>query len=88
MDTNFIRTLMYLIICILIGSVVIESRGIILLQDKDTDLKSRIEKKKEGNVLLRTELALLKDNRRYLSILARRNLGMIKHGERVYKFNY
>jgi cell division protein FtsB len=79
---------MYLIICILIGSVVIESRGIILLQDKNTDLKSRIEKKKEGNVLLRTELVLLKDNRRYLSILARRNLGMIKHGERVYKFNY
>jgi cell division protein FtsB len=79
---------MYLIICILIGSVVIESRGIILLQDKNTDLKSRIEKKKEGNVLLRTELVLLKDNRRYLSILARRNLGMIKHGEKVYKFNY
>lgn len=72
----------------MIGSVVIESRGIILLQDKNTDLKSRIEKKKEGNVLLRTELVLLKDNRRYLSILARRNLGMIKHGEKVYKFNY
>ena len=48
---------------------------------------NKIEDKKIENRLLEKELTLLDNDIRYITILARKNLGMIKHGEKIYRFN-
>ena len=87
MDKNFFKVIMYLIICILAGSVVNESTQIFFLKNKNMNIINKIEDKKIENRLLEKELALLDNDIRYITILARKNLGMIKHGEKIYLFN-
>jgi len=55
------------------------------LSKKDSINKEIIEITKENNHL-RKEIGLLKDNEFYIQLLARKQLGMIKDGERIYKF--
>ena len=87
MDKNFLKVIMYLIICILAGSIVNESTQIFFLKNKNMNIINKIEDKKIENRLLEKELALLDNDIRYITILARKNLGMIKHGEKIYRFN-
>ena len=79
MDKNFFKVIMYLIICILAGSVVNESTQIFFLKNKNMNIINKIENKEIENRLLEKELALLDNDIRYITILARKNLGMIKH---------
>jgi cell division protein FtsL len=55
------------------------------LSKKDSINKEIIEITKENNHL-RKEINLLKNNEFYIQLLARKQLGMIKDGERIYKF--
>tara|TARA_B100000700_G_C14970208_1_gene820989 strand:- start:1040 stop:1306 length:267 start_codon:yes stop_codon:yes gene_type:complete len=87
MDKNFLKVIAYLVICILFGSVINESAQILFLKNKMDDIKNKIVEKESENQLLDDELILLENDQRYLSILARKNLGMIKHSEKVYKFD-
>ena len=87
MDKNFFKVIMYLIICILAGSVVNESTQIFFLKNKNMNIINKMEDKKIENRLLEKELALLDNDIRYITILARKNLGMIKYGEKIYRFN-
>ena len=57
------------------------------LKNKNMNIINKIEDKKIENRLLEKELALLDNDIRYITILARKNLGMIKHGEKIYRFN-
>ena len=87
MDKNFLKVIMYLIICILAGSVVNESAQIFFLKNKNMNIINKIEDKKIENRLLEKELTLLDNDIRYITIPVRKNLGMIKHGEKIYRFN-
>jgi cell division protein FtsB len=87
MDKNFLRIMLYLIICILIGSVVNESNQILFLKNKNSNIIKEIDNKKVENKILKAELELLDKDMRYITILARKDLGMIKHGEKIYRFN-
>ncbi len=87
MDKNFAKIIMYLLICVLFGSVINESAQIFFLKNKKSKINQRINKTKIENEVLKYELKLLKNDKRYLSILARKNLGMIKHTEKIYKFD-
>ena len=77
MDKNFFKVIMYLIICILAGSVVNESTQIFFLKNKNMNIINKIEDKKIENRLLEKELALLDNDIRYITILARKNLGCL-----------
>lgn len=79
--------MLYLIICILIGSVVNESNQILFLKNKNSNIIKEIDNKKVENKILKAELELLDKDMRYITILARKDLGMIKHGEKIYRFN-
>ena len=72
MDKNFLKVIMYLIICILAGSVVNESAQIFFLKNKNMNIINKIEDKKIENRLLEKELALLDNDIRYITILARK----------------
>ncbi len=87
MDKNFIKVVMYLIICVLFGSIVNESAQILFLKNKMGNIKDNTENKKTENEILKNELVLLENDKRYLLILARKNLGMIKHTEKIYRFD-
>ena len=87
MDKNFLRIMLYLIICILIGSVVNESNQILFLKNKNSNIIKEIDNKKVENKILKAELELLDKDMRYITILVRKDLGMIKHGEKIYRFN-
>ena len=87
MDKIFLRIMLYLIICILIGSVVNESNQILFLKNKNSNIIKEIDNKKVENKILKAELELLDKDMRYITILARKDLGMIKHGEKIYRFN-
>ena len=87
MDKNLVKVVMYLMLCLLVGSVIGEVTQILFLKNKNANIKKEIKDKENHNRLLKAELVLLKYDERYISILARKNLGMIRHGEKIYKFN-
>ena len=66
MDKNFLKVIMYLIICILAGSVVNESAQIFFLKNKNMNIINKIEDKKIENRLLEKELTLLDNDIRYI----------------------
>ena len=59
MDKNFLKVIMYLIICILAGSVVNESTQIFFLKNKNMNIINKIENKEIENRLLEKELSLI-----------------------------
>ena len=69
MDKNFFKVIMYLIICILAGSVVNESTQIFFLKNKNMNIINKIENKEIENRLLEKELALLDNDIRYITCL-------------------
>lgn len=71
----------------MIGSVVNESNQILFLKNKNSNIIKEIDNKKVENKILKAELELLDKDMRYITILARKDLGMIKHGEKIYRFN-
>jgi cell division protein FtsL len=86
-DKNLAKVIIYLMVCVLVGSVISETTQILFLRNKNADIKEEIRNKKNHNRLLKAELLLLENDTRYISILARKNLGMIRHGEKIYKFS-
>jgi cell division protein FtsL len=86
MDKSIIKILFTLLVCILLGSVVNELGQIYYLSSKHKKIKIETTQIKEENRLLNKEIAKLKNDPRYISIVARKKLGMIKNGEKIYKF--
>lgn len=81
----------FLIIFILLGSLVIvfSKRGLV----DNYSLLKRLENLKEANAEILREnketervISLLKDDLAYLEMTARRELGMTKKGELIYRF--
>ncbi len=49
-------------------------------------LQQELRRQEEANAALRREIESLRSDRRYLEEIARRELGMVREGELVYKF--
>jgi len=88
MDRKFIEILFFLFGCILFGVVISETLEMI----NKSKIKGTIDKEiiniRKANDFLRKEIDLLKDkDMLYVNLLARKKLGMIKNGEKIYRFN-
>lgn len=56
-----------------------------LTRERD-EIRAKIEKQKRENQYLRGELASLRSDRRYIENIARKDLGLVREGETVYRF--
>jgi len=78
-----------LFILLLLGVAVFGEKGILCAinsnQQKE-QLQQRVQELEADNQRLREEIKALHSDRRYLEALARKQLGMVKPGERVYQF--
>lgn len=78
-----------LFIILLLGVAVFGEKGILCAinsnQQKE-QLQQRVQELEADNQHLREEIKALHSDRRYLEALARKQLGMVKPGERVYQF--
>lgn len=50
------------------------------------DIRAKVEKLKRENQYLRGELTSLRSDRRYVENIARKDLGLVREGETVYRF--
>jgi len=64
-------------------------RGLIkayrLTSERD-DIRAKVEKLRKENQFLRGELSSLRNDRRYVENIARKDLGLVREGETVYRF--
>lgn len=64
-------------------------RGLIkayrLANERD-EIRGKVEKLRRENQYLRGELASLRSDRHYIEDMARRELGLVREGETVYRF--
>lgn len=85
------RTINIIVALVILGILVFlfgnrNFRAVIILGERIERLKKDIEKLNENNVRLEDELRQIKENPEYFENLARKKLGMIKPGEKKYKF--
>jgi cell division protein FtsB len=81
----------YVIICLfLMGFLIIfGNNGLVdhyVLKEKLNILKEESTEVSRENSGLKKEIALLKDNDQYIEKTARKELGMVRKGDRVYRF--
>ena len=64
-------------------------RGLIkayrLTSERD-DIRAKVKKLRKENQFLRGELSSLRNDRRYVENIARKDLGLVRVGETVYRF--
>lgn len=68
---------------------VLGERGLIkayrLVNERD-DIRAKVGKLKRENQYLRGELSALRNDRRYIEDIARKDFGLVREGETVYRF--
>ena len=67
--------------------VTIEVFELIKQSSKRNYIYSEIKRIEKENKIFRQEILLLEKDEFYLNLLARKKLGMIKEGEKIYKFD-
>lgn len=77
-------------VMVLVGILtVFGDRGLInayKLKNERNDIMAKVEKLKRENRYLRGELSALRSDRRYVENIARKDLGLVREGETVYRF--
>ena len=87
MSRKFIKILFFLFGCILFGIVITETFDMLDKYKAKNNINKKIDVIKKENDILRKEIRLLEDKDSfYVNLLARKKLGMIGNGERIYKF--
>jgi cell division protein FtsB len=56
------------------------------LTNERDDIRAKVEKLSRENQYLRGELSSLRGDRRYIENIARKDLGLVREGETVYRF--
>jgi len=90
--TNFFRIILPgILIIILVGSwLAFGDRGIrwvVTMEKERQEYLERIKRLEAANEELRVEIERLKYDREYIETAARRELGLLKDNEVIYKFN-
>ncbi len=87
MSRKFIKIVFFLFGCILVGIVITETLDMFDKYKAKNNINKKIDVIKKENDILRKEIRLLEDKDSfYVNLLARKKLGMIGNGERIYKF--
>ena len=68
-------------------NIAIEVVELIQQTRKRNYIYSEIDRIKAENNMFKKEISLLEKNEFYLNLLARKKLGMIKEGEKIYRFD-
>ncbi|MEE2975016.1 MAG: septum formation initiator family protein [Thermodesulfobacteriota bacterium] len=76
----FISSFLLLIVAIEVVELIQQTR-------KRNHIYSEIDRIKAENNIFKKEISLLEKNEFYLNLLARKKLGMIKEGEKIYRFD-
>jgi len=76
----FISSFLLLIVAIEVVELIQQTR-------KRNYIYSEIDRIKAENNMFKKEISLLEKNEFYLNLLARKKLGMIKEGEKIYRFD-
>ena len=76
----FISSFLLLIVAIEVVELIQQTR-------KRNYIYSEIDRIKAENNIFKKEISLLEKNEFYLNLLARKKLGMIKEGEKIYRFD-
>ena len=86
-NIKVLRMLFIAVSCFLLLIVTIEVFELIKQSSKRNYIYSEIERIEKENKIFRQEILLLEKDEFYLNLLARKKLGMIKEGEKIYKFD-
>ena len=86
-NIKVLRLLFIAVSCFLLLIVTIEVFELIKQSSKRNYIYSEIERIEKENKIFRQEILLLEKDEFYLNLLARKKLGMIKEGEKIYKFD-
>jgi cell division protein FtsB len=84
-----ISLLSFLVLCILASWLAYGDRGLIYVYKKDKERQAymvKIEELKAANQKLMDEIARLRNDNDYIEETARKELGMVKDGEVIYRF--
>jgi|TARA_B100001029_G_C15063603_1_gene461001 cell division protein FtsB len=86
-NIKVLRLLFIAVSCFLLLIVTIEVFELIKQSSKRNYIYSEIKRIEKENKIFRQEILLLEKDEFYLNLLARKKLGMIKEGEKIYKFD-
>ena len=86
-NIKVLRLLFIAVSCFLLLIVTIEVFELIKQSSKRNYIYSEIKRIEKENKIFRQETLLLEKDEFYLNLLARKKLGMIKEGEKIYKFD-
>jgi len=86
-NIKVLRLLFIAVSCFLLLIVTIEVFELIKQSSKRNYIYSEIKRIEKENKVFRQEILLLEKDEFYLNLLARKKLGMIKEGEKIYKFD-
>ena len=86
-NIKVLRMLFIAVSCFLLLIVTIEVFELIKQSSKRNYIYSEIKRIEKENKIFRQEILLLEKDEFYLNLLARKKLGMIKEGEKIYKFD-
>ena len=78
-----------LIVVLTLGVVYLFAREISevrFLREENEKIEKKIEQLEIGNKELEVKIKTIKNDKRYIEKIAREELGMIKEGEKVYRF--
>tara|TARA_B100002003_G_C13904175_1_gene440362 strand:- start:373 stop:642 length:270 start_codon:yes stop_codon:yes gene_type:complete len=87
MNMKFVERFIFIFLLFLLFVVLNESWEYKKYLSKQDSINREIVEITKENNRLRKEINLLKNNEFYIQLLARKQLGMIKNGERIYKFH-
>lgn len=87
MKKSILRTVLIVVLTLAVGYVFArEISEVNLLYKEKEKINGRIEELENANKELKEKIEAIKNDKRYIEKIAREELGMIKEGDKVYRF--
>lgn len=87
MNRKILRVLFILVVIIILSFLFSkESSELYILRSENARIENKIEELKADNEAYSKEIKELKESKQYMEKVLREELGMIKEGEKIYKF--
>ena len=81
------RNILILTVCLLVVFIFVrELSRLYVLSEENERIRLKVSELEAENEALREKIRLLKSDKRYIEQAVRRELGMIKENEKVYRF--
>ncbi len=87
MSRAIARNILILTVCLLVVFIFVrELSRLYVLSEENERIRFKVSELEAENAALREKIRLLKSDKRYIEQAVRRELGMIKENEKVYRF--